>query len=74
VIEIAGEVFGLALFGGVFGFLLILGIVSFIAFIWALIDIARAKKDAGYKIIWLVICLVLGIIGVLIYYFVEKRK
>ena len=69
----AGEVLGLAI-GGFFLAMLLFGIISFIAFIWALIDIARAKKDTGYKIIWVLICFLLGIIGVIIYYFVEKRK
>ena len=55
-------------------FLLLFGLISLIAFIWALIDIARTKKDFGYKIIWVLICLILGIIGVLIYYFVEVKK
>lgn len=75
MIKIAvGDLLGVAMVGGLAGFLILLGVVSFIGFIWALIDIARAKKDTGYKIIWLLICLILGIFGVLIYYFAEKRK
>jgi zinc transporter ZupT len=63
-----------SLFGSFF--LLVIGfvIISFVAFIWALIDIARSKKDTGWKIVWALICFILGVIGALVYYFVEKRK
>lgn len=70
----AGEVLGLFAMGGFFTFWIIWAIISLIAFVWALIDIAKAKKDTGWKIVWIVICLLLGIIGVIVYYFVEKRK
>jgi hypothetical protein len=49
-------------------------IVSIIAILWALIDISHTKKDTGYKLIWALICILLGIIGVIIYYFVEKSN
>lgn len=49
-------------------------IVSIVAILWALIDLSHAKKDAGYKLIWAFICIVLGLIGVLIYYISEKSK
>ena len=65
---------GLFAFGGFLGFAIVWFIIGIIAFLWALIDIAKAKKDTGWKIIWVIICLLLGIIGVIIYYFVEKRK
>jgi len=47
-------------------------LISLAFIIWTLIDIARADKDAGYKIIWAVIAIFLGLIGVLLYYFIEK--
>ncbi len=49
-------------------------IVSLVAIVWALIDISHVKKDAGYKLIWAFICIVLGLVGVLIYYISEKNK
>jgi len=49
-------------------------IVSVIFIIWAWIDIARADKDAGWKIIWAILTLVLGLIGVLLYYIIEYRE
>ena len=59
---------------GGFGLVALFYIISLIAFIWALVDIIKAKKDTSWKIIWILICLILGIIGVIIYYFVEKHK
>jgi len=47
-------------------------IVSVAAILWALIDLSHAKKDTGYKLIWTLICIVLGLIGVLIYYILER--
>jgi undecaprenyl pyrophosphate phosphatase UppP len=47
--------------------------VSLIAFIPAAIDILRSRRDVKYKIVWLFICIVLGVIGIAIYYFIEKR-
>ena len=49
-------------------------VVSAVAVLWALIDLSHAKKDAGYKLIWAAIAFVLGPIGVLLYYLVEKTK
>jgi len=47
---------------------------SLVAFIPAMIHIVRTKKDVKHKLVWLFICLVLGIVGVMIYYFIERRK
>jgi hypothetical protein len=49
-------------------------ITSIVAIIWALADISRQKKDAGYKVIWAGICVFLGILGVLIYWILEKKR
>jgi hypothetical protein len=49
-------------------------IASLIAVLWALIDISHSKKDGGYKLIWAFVCIVLGLIGVLIYHISEKNK
>jgi Na+-driven multidrug efflux pump len=47
-------------------------LISLVFIIWALIDIARADKDTGYKIIWAAIAIFLGLIGVFLYYLLEK--
>ena len=47
---------------------------SFLLTLWALIDIARAEKDTGYKIIWALISIFLGAVGATLYYALEARK
>ena len=54
--------------------LFFLVLVWFIGLIWALVDIARQKRDTGYKIIWALICVFFGLVGILVYYLVEVRK
>ncbi len=61
-------------FGGIMGWMFWYWIVSVIFILWALIDISHAKKDTGYKLIWTLICVVLGIIGVILYYLIEKQN
>ena len=66
---VLGFLVGLGLIG------ILLGVLSFAGWIWAIIDIAvNQKKETGWKIIWLIICILLGIIGVIIYYFASGRK
>ncbi len=61
-------------------FLVIWGIVllgilaSLIALIWGLIDILKAKNDTTWKILWVIVCLFLGIFGVIIYFFVGRKQ
>jgi nitrate reductase gamma subunit len=49
-------------------------LIGMIPSVLAAIDIMKARKDVKHKIVWLFICLVLGLIGVAIYCFIEKRK
>lgn len=63
---------GLPLFGPVFmGFALVLNLA---AMIWALVMIARADKDVGYKLIWALIAFVLGVLGAVLYYLIEFQN
>jgi hypothetical protein len=64
-------------FGGIFMmlFLLALSIISFVFWILMLIDsIKRNFKKSDEKMIWVIVIVLTGIIGALIYYFVVKRK
>jgi cytochrome bd-type quinol oxidase subunit 2 len=61
-------------FGTGFVFIFVLVLVSIIVFIWALIDILRAKNENNWKILWVVVCLFLGIIGAIIYLFVGRKQ
>ncbi|MEM5836159.1 MAG: PLDc N-terminal domain-containing protein [Candidatus Aenigmatarchaeota archaeon] len=51
----------------------IYGIISLIAFMPVMIDILRSKKSTRYKLVWVVICLILGIVGAFIYLLTEKK-
>jgi len=53
-------------------FVAILLLINIVAILWALVDIARARGDTGYKLIWAFICIAFGIVGAIIYYFAEK--
>jgi len=68
----AGEGTILALFG-VFW---ILGLIGLILVIWVIYDIVtKQKRMPGVeKVIWILVVLFLGIIGVIIYYFVVKAS
>lgn len=51
------------------------GVLGLIAFIWVLIDVINRKDlDTGMKVLWIIIALILGIIGAIIYYFVGRKK
>jgi uncharacterized membrane protein len=57
------------------GFMLlqIYGVLSLLAFVPAMIDILKSRKSTKYKLVWLAICLILGVIGALIYFMIEKK-
>jgi hypothetical protein len=65
---------GYAIFGALFGFFGLVAILSLVAFIWALIDILKAKNDPGWKILWVIVCFFLGVIGVILYYFIGRKN
>ena len=74
-----GAVYTFAGFGLVFILLVIIcitiGILSLIFWIKMIIDVAnRNFKKSDDKIIWLLIVILLGLLGALIYYFTVKRK
>ena len=49
-------------------------ILSIVAWIWAIIDIAKAENDSDWKLIWILVVVLVGIIGVIIYYFAGRPK
>ena len=64
--------------GGIFAvmfFMFIIVILFAIFWIWMIVDCAQRKfKDDGSKIAWILIVVLLGFIGAIIYYFVIKIK
>lgn len=61
------------LIGLVILILMIYWVVSLIPFVIATIDILKSQKSTKYKLVWLAICLILGAIGVFIYFFIKKK-
>ncbi|MBU0761228.1 MAG: PLD nuclease N-terminal domain-containing protein [Nanoarchaeota archaeon] len=61
----------------IFLFLIIfaLAILVFIFWIWMLVDCAKRNfKNDNDKIIWILVIVLAGIIGAIIYYFVVKHE
>ncbi len=70
-----------ALIGGFFLVMIIIwlvcivaGILAFIFWIFMIVDVAKRQfKQENDKILWILVVILAGIIGALIYYFVIKR-
>ena len=58
---------------GIMMFKLILGIVWFVLFVWAVVDILHRKKSGLWKTLWILVCLVFPILGVLFYYLFSSK-
>ena len=58
-----------------FLFIITIGIAITVFWIWMIINCAQRKfKNENDKIIWILVIVLAGIVGALIYYFVVKRK
>lgn len=58
---------------GIFGFLI--AILGTILWLWVLIDcVKRTFKSDAEKIVWVLVLILLGLLGAVIYYFVVKVK
>jgi hypothetical protein len=49
-------------------------IIYLVILVWSLYDIWTGKLDQGKKILWTILCVILGVIGTLIYFFVGRKK
>ena len=58
------------------GMFWLLGIIGLIAMVWVIYDIVTKQKRMPdvEKVIWILVVLFLGIIGVIIYYFIVKAS
>lgn len=52
----------------------ILYIVYLIILVWSLYDIWTSRQDIGMKIVWTIVCILLGPIGTLIYVLAGRKK
>ena len=52
------------------------GILVLIAVIWVIYDVLTQNKglSTGWKIIWILLALIFGIIGAIAYYFLGRNK
>ncbi|MFH1290837.1 MAG: PLDc N-terminal domain-containing protein [Nanoarchaeota archaeon] len=52
-----------------------IAILSMVLWIWMIVDCAKRKfKNDNDKILWILVIVLAGIIGAIIYYFVVKHK
>lgn len=57
------------------GFFCIFGLISVAFWIWMLIDCITKETDEGNnRLIWVLVIVLTGAIGALIYYFVRRQK
>lgn len=57
------------------GFACIFGLISLAFWIWMLIDCITKETDEGNnRLIWVLVIVLTGAIGALIYYFVRRQK
>ena len=66
----AGALLGLVLI--LFIVVLVLG--SMIVWIWSLVDLLRAPTSSDTKLLWLLVIVFLGIVGSLLYIFIQRPK
>lgn len=55
------------------GIQIVISILTLILFVWALVDILGSRRDGMWKLIWVVVCLVLPLLGPILYYFIGRK-
>lgn len=61
-----------AAFGIIFVIVIILALLSCVFWIWMLIDCLQREFDE--KLVWVLLIVLTGILGAVLYYFIVKRK
>lgn len=58
----------------IFGFLFLLNFIGFIFWIWMIVDCVTKEPSQGNdKVIWVLIIVLLGWIGALVYFFARRQ-
>ena len=52
----------------------LLGLVIFVLDIVAIIDAVKSSLPTGQKVLWIVLILLLPVLGLILYYFLGKKK
>lgn len=75
-VEMVGALAGVAIFLVILWiFFAALGILAIIFWIFMLVDVAkRSFKNETDKVLWILVIVLAGLIGSIVYYFVVKRK
>lgn len=56
-------------------FMLLLGILLFVVWIWMIIDCAKRNKfKSGDRVVWILLLVLTGLIGIILYYFMVMRE
>ena len=68
----AGAAVGIA--SAVLIFILASVLINLLLVIWALYDIFTSSNEGNWKALWAIVSLLLGIIGVALYYFIGRKE
>lgn len=52
----------------------LLSLVILILDILAIIEVLKSSKDTGNKILWIIIILLLPVVGLILYFFIGRKK
>ena len=50
-----------------------LTLIQLCLMVWALIDISGAKNDGMWKVMWILVCLLGGLMGIIVYLIVGRK-
>jgi hypothetical protein len=52
----------------------ILGIIIIVLDVLAILDCLKSNGDIGRKVLWIVLILILPLVGLILYYLIEKKS
>ncbi|MFZ5801606.1 MAG: PLDc N-terminal domain-containing protein [Candidatus Omnitrophota bacterium] len=52
----------------------ILGLIVLVLDIWAIVEVVKSSLTMGMKILWIVLILVLPVLGLILYFFLGRKK
>lgn len=52
----------------------LIGLIILVLDIVAIVDLFKSVKDAGKKVLWLVLILVLPVVGMVLYFLIGKKQ
>jgi uncharacterized RDD family membrane protein YckC len=65
----------LVIFAIAFALIILLSVLLFIAWIWMIVDVAKRDRfRTGDRVVWILLLVLTGLIGMALYYFLEMRR